>query len=118
MDKNTDQSVAVYNAAGNHMQQTPAWLGAVVLTLFIGLLSLVYYLGMRKGRQQEVTKKDASTQIEHAWGRALEHLTCEGLHYELGRIGFRTDGLKHDLMLRLATEQTRRKGESRAFPLA
>ena len=112
-----EKAMTVYGSVGPGAPRIPTSAEAVLITMLVGLLTLVYFLGVKMGRRQEVLKKDASTQIEHAWGRALEHLTCEGLHYELGRIGFRTDGLKHDMMLRLSTEQTRRKGDSRAFPL-
>ena len=100
------------------VQQPPAWLGAFLVTFFVGVLTVVYLLGMKMGRKREASKKDAATQVERAWGGGMNMLTVEGLHYELNRIGFRTDGLKDELMFRLLTEQERRQENSRAFPLA
>ena len=48
-------------------------------------------------------------------GGALENLTVEGLQVELCRLGCRTDGLKAQLIARLANELERKATTSTAF---
>ena len=61
--------------------------------------------------------KDKATQIERAYGGCVNDLTCEGVRYELERIGMRQDGLKLQIMERLCAQRTMREGPRRAFPL-
>ena len=109
------KAIAVYGSMGPGAPWIPALAEAFLITILVGLLTLVYFLGVRMGTKREAAKKDAATQVERVWGGGMNMLTVEGLHYELDRIGFRKDGLKNDLMFRLLTEQERRQEPSRAF---